>query len=247
MIRTEIKHKSSLGKKISTRIVTGFFLIVPILVTLWIATFLYEILTSWSTFIIELKAFDTLREQFFAFDTIVRLLSLILILLVLFILGSIIKYAIGLRAIKIMEKLIMKIPMLNVVYSTSQQLVDAVRNPNAGMFRQVVLFEYPRKGIYVIGFLTNENTKSCELVEKTEEALISIFLPTTPNPTSGFLLFVPKNDCVFLNMSITEAMRMIISGGAVSPPGPNHTVVLDSESIREKNKAVMDMMEKGGE
>jgi uncharacterized membrane protein len=146
-----------------------------------------------------------------------------------------------------MEKLIMKIPMLNVVYSTSQQLVDAVRNPNAGMFRQVVLFEYPRKGIYVIGFLTNENTKSCELVEKTEEALISIFLPTTPNPTSGFLLFVPKNDCVFLNMSITEAMRMIISGGAVSPPGPNHTVVLDSESIREKNKAVMDMMEKGGE
>jgi uncharacterized membrane protein len=172
-------------------------------------------------------------------------LSLILILFVLFILGSIAKYAIGLRTIKIMERLIMKIPMLNVVYSTSQQLVDAVRNPNAGMFRQVVLFEYPRKGIYVIGFLTNENKKSCELIEKTDQKLISIFLPTTPNPTSGFLLFVPKDDCIFLDMSITEAMRMIISGGAVSPPGPNHTVVLDPENIREKNKAALEMMKKG--
>jgi len=245
MIRTEIEHKSSIGKRISARVVTGFFLIVPILVTLWIASFLYQILTSWSTFIIELDAFDSLRHQLFAFDTIIRILSLILILFVLFILGSIAKYAIGLRTIKIMERLIMKIPMLNVVYSTSQQLVDAVRNPNAGMFRQVVMFEYPRKGIYVIGFLTNENKKSCELIEKTDKNLISIFLPTTPNPTSGFLLFVPKEECIFLDMSITEAMRMIISGGAVSPPGPNHTVVLDPENIREKNKEVLDMMKKG--
>jgi len=247
MIRTEIKHKHSLSKKISTRIVTGFFLIVPITITLWIAAFLYEILTSWSTFIIELKAFDSIREEFFAFDTIIRVLSLFLILLVLFVFGVIAKYAIGLKTIKIVERFIMKIPMLNVVYSTSQQLVDAVRNPNAGMFRQVVLFEYPRKDIYVIGFLTNENSKACELREKIGKEIISIFLPTTPNPTSGFLLFVPRNDCVFLDMSITEAMRMIISGGAVSPPGPNHTVVIDSEAVRKKNKEALKIINAGNE
>jgi uncharacterized membrane protein len=81
-----------------------------------------------------------------------------------------------------------------------------------------VLFEYPRKGLWVIGFLTNENKKAFEINDKTDEELISVFLPTTPNPTSGFLLFVPRRDCKFLKMSVAEGMRLVISGGAVSTP-----------------------------
>ena len=228
MINQDINTKTSLGKKISTRIVTGFFLIIPISVTLWIAIFLYNVLTDWSGFINDLDAVAELHDHIWGFETLVRFFSLLLILLVLFTIGAIGKYAAGRRTIHIFEKIIMKIPMLKVVYSTSQQLVDAVRNPGSGMFRQVVMFEYPRKGIYVIGFLTNENQKHCELTKKTNEQLISVFLPTTPNPTSGFLLFIPVDDCIYLEMSVTDAMRLIISGGAVSPPGPHNTVVIQT-------------------
>ena len=81
------------------------------------------------------------------------------------------------------------------------------------MFRKVVLIEYPRKGIYTIGFLTNENKEDWELSEKTGKDLISLFIPTTPNPTSGFLLFVPRKDCTFLDMKVSEGMKLVISGG----------------------------------
>ena len=244
MINSESQVKNSLGKKISTRIVTGFFLIIPIAVTLWIAVFLYNILTDWSGFINELDAVSKLHDHIWGFETLVRLFSLLLILIVLFAIGAVGKYAVGRRTIHVFEKIIMKIPMLNIIYSTSQQLVDAVRNPGSGMFRNVVLFEYPRKGIFVIGFLTNENKKHCELKKKTGEQLISVFLPTTPNPTSGFLLFVPKDDCIYLDMSVSDAMRLIISGGAVSPPGPNNTVVIQQNEIELRNKEVLELLNK---
>ena len=244
MINSEPPIKNSLGKIISTRIVTGFFLIIPIAVTLWIAAFLYNILTNWSGFINDLDLVSKLHEHIWGFETIVRLLSLLLILLVLFLIGAVGKYAVGRRTIHIFEKLILKIPMLNIVYSTSQQLVDAVRNPGSGMFRHVVMFEYPRKGIYVIGFLTNENKRHCELTKKTKQQLISVFLPTTPNPTSGFLLFIPKEDCIYLDMSVSDAMRLIISGGAVSPPGPHNTVVIQPDEIKLKSKEVLESLDK---
>jgi uncharacterized membrane protein len=102
------------------------------------------------------------------------------------------------------------------------------------MFRQVILFEYPRKGIWVIGFLTNENKSRFEVNEKSSGEMLSIFLPTTPNPTSGFLLFVPKKDCVFLDMTVAEGMRLVISGGAVTNVDEKeHNLVKD---INEKLK-----------
>ena len=244
MINSEPNIKDSLGKKISTRILTGFFLIIPISVTLWIAIFLYNILTDWAGFINELEVVSKFHDHIWGFETLVRLFALLLILLVLFAIGAVGKYAAGRRTIHIFEKIIMKIPMLNVIYSTSQQLVDAVRNPGSGLFRHVVLFEYPRKGIFVIGFLTNENKKHCEVKKKSGEQLISVFLPTTPNPTSGFLLFVPKDDCIYLDMSISDAMRLIVSGGAVSPPGPNNTVVIQQDEIALKNKEVFELLNK---
>ncbi|MFQ5717585.1 MAG: DUF502 domain-containing protein, partial [Nitrospinales bacterium] len=93
-------------------------------------------------------------------------------------------------------------------------LVDA----DIETFSQVVLLEFPRKGIYVIGFLTRETQG--EIQTKTDEDMVNVFVPTTPNPTSGFLVFVPKDQAITLSMTIEEAIKYVISGGIVSPPFP---------------------------
>jgi uncharacterized membrane protein len=222
MIDLPENRGSKLGR-VGNKILAGFLLIVPIVMTLWITAFLYDLLTDWAAWILEFKLFAPVRD-IFGFETIVRLFSLILVLAVLFGIGTVAKYAIGKRILTILEQGILKIPMLSIVYSTAQQIIDALRNPNAGMFRKVVLFEYPRKGLYVIGFLTNENNDNWEIDRKVGRDLISIFLPTTPNPTSGFLLFVPREDCIFLEMGIAEGMRLVISGGAVAPHGEHVAV-----------------------
>jgi len=89
------------------------------------------------------------------------------------------------------------------------------------MFRKVVLFEFPKEGVWSIGFLTNEYEDGFEVKDKLGgKELISVFMPTTPNPTSGFLMFIPREKCIYLDMEVAEAMRLIISGGAVVPPDP---------------------------
>ena len=215
MIDKPAKTGSPWGR-VGNKILAGFFLVIPIGLTIWLASFLYDLLTNWGAWILEFKFFEPVREVF-GFETIVRMTSLFLVFFVLFGIGTIAKYTIGKRIMTIIERGILKIQMLNIVYSTAQQVIDALRSPSGGMFRKVVLFEYPRKGLYVIGFLTNENSDDWELAKKTGKQLISVFLPTTPNPTSGFLLFVPREDCIMLDMGITEGMRLVISGGAVAP------------------------------
>ena len=215
MIELSQQHSSKIGKA-GNKILAGFLLIVPIVTTIWIALFLYDILTEWAGVILQLHIFDSIRNTF-GVETVVRLFSLLLILIVLYLIGTIAKYAIGKRIATVLERIILKIPMLNIIYSTIQQIRDALTNPKAGMFREVVLFEYPRKGLFVIGFLTNDNNEPWELAEKSGKNLVSVFLPTTPNPTSGFLLFIPKEECIFLKMSIAQGMRLVISGGAIAP------------------------------
>jgi len=123
------------------------------------------------------------------------------------------RYKFGRLLARFTEWLLLKVPLLRSVYVTSRQIGEALWTPQGNMFSKVVLIEYPRKGIYTIGFLTNENKKEWELSVKTNKQLLSIFVPTTPNPTSGFLLFVPREDCQFLDMKVSEGMKLVISGG----------------------------------
>lgn len=217
---------------VRNRIIAGLFVVVPLGITLWLGYFIFDKL-SISGLYITTSILDTLEkynfftsettifihdlEESLIFNIVVRLISLLIIISSLYSIGVIAKWTVGRKLISVAEQILMKVPMLNIVYSTIQQIGEAIWSPKGGMFRKVVLFEYPRKDIWVIGFLTNENDREWELDKKTNEELLSIFLPTTPNPTSGFLLFVPKKDCIVLDMDITEAMRLVISGGAVPP------------------------------
>ena len=200
-------------------IVTGALVAVPILLSLWVAWYLYSHLTDWG---IKLANSFQLMSELPAFwrTQIIRVLALVVVLAVLFFLGVLTKITIGRRLIARAQSLLLKVPLVNFIYSTCKQIGDTIMSSKKGnMFRQVVLFEYPRKGCYAIGFMTNENTpENSEAARRLGKGdLISVFMPTTPNPTSGFLMLIPRDECIMLDMSVSDAMRMIVSCGAILP------------------------------
>lgn len=114
------------------------------------------------------------------------------------------------------ERLLARMPVVRSVYGTLKQIFETVFAHSSRSFREVVLIEYPRRGIGAIGFVTGPTRG--EVQERSDDELVNVFLPTTPNPTSGFLLFVPRKDVIHLDMTIEEGIKMVISGGIVAPP-----------------------------
>lgn len=241
-----IRRDLSIWALIRNRVLAGLFLVVPMVISLWIGYFLFNQLTQWSVALITgvfksladmnfrgvgfLRIFSSLVDDMW-FLTLVRVFSLIAIVVLLFLIGELATWTFGRRVISITEWVLLKVPMLNSIYATTRQIGEALWSPGGGMFRRVVLLEYPRKELWAIGFVTNENKSSWEVGEKTGEDLISVFLPTTPNPTSGYLLFIPRRDCVFLDMDVTEGMRLVISGGAVQPATKGKEQPPNSEGV----------------
>ncbi len=208
------KTKSEIFKWLKSRFFGGVLVLAPILVTFWLAGFLYVKLTTWAVKLIQ--HFAPELHSLFWVQQVIRIGTLVLIITILLLIGEFMRYKAGRLLARFTEWLLMKVPILRSVYITSRQIGEALWTPQGNMFSKVVLIEYPRKGIYTIGFLTNENKEDWELSEKTQKQLLSVFIPTTPNPTSGFLLFIPREDCQFLDMKVSEGMKLVISGGVGS-------------------------------
>ena len=113
------------------------------------------------------------------------------------------------------EKIITSLPFVKTVYNTVKQIIDTFARQKSAIFQKVVLIEFPRKDIYAMGFLTGRGKG--EVQNKTPHDIINVFLPTTPNPTSGYLIMVPKDDVQELEMTVADGMKLIVSGGAVVP------------------------------
>ena len=202
---------------IRTCILAGIFVVIPILLSLWIAFSLFTNLTDWAVSYIRATPFSGMLSPFWT-NVVIRIFSLICLLAALFFIGLLARITLGRKLILLLEKLLLKLPIIRFIYSTCKQIGDAIWSSKGGnMFHQVVLFEYPRKGCYAIGFLTNENKNDFEVTRRLGKPMISIFMPTTPNPTSGFLILMPREECIFLDMTVAEAMRLIVSCGAVLP------------------------------
>ncbi|HEY9080887.1 DUF502 domain-containing protein [Magnetovibrio sp.] len=136
------------------------------------------------------------------------------------------------------ERVMDKVPVLRGVYKALKQILETVLAQQSNAFREAVLVEYPRRGMWVIAFITGRTQG--EVQSLTEQEVINLFVPTTPNPTSGFLIFVPKEDIVPLSMNVEEALKMVISGGIVTPPDhrpaeDRGTVVVRSTENTENN------------
>ncbi|MBU3933593.1 MAG: DUF502 domain-containing protein [Candidatus Omnitrophica bacterium] len=114
------------------------------------------------------------------------------------------------------ERLLSKVPMIGKIYVTIKQISRAFLGQGKYVFEKVVLVEYPRKGIYSLGFVTAQSCR--EIQEKTRPGAVYVFLPTTPNPTNGFFLIVPKDEVLPLEMSVADGFKLIVSGGTFSPP-----------------------------
>jgi uncharacterized membrane protein len=143
-------------------------------------------------------------------------LGLVVVLAGLTLIGMLTANFLGRWIMRLGEGIVDRMPVVRSIYSTLKQIFETVFAQTSRSFREVVLIEYPRRGIWAIGFVTGRTEG--EVQERREEDLINVFVPTTPNPTSGFLLFVPAEDLIPLDMTIEQGIKMVISSGIVAPP-----------------------------
>lgn len=143
-------------------------------------------------------------------------LGLIATVVLIFIVGVLTQSFLGRKLVSIGEWIVSKIPLVRNVYLGIKQLVEAIFMQNSRSFKRVVMVEYPRRDMWVIAFLTG--IAEGEVQNKTEKKVVNLFVPTTPNPTSGFYILVPEKDIVNLDMTVEGAFKLIISGGILTPP-----------------------------
>lgn len=141
--------------------------------------------------------------------------ALVLLIVIIFVVGFLARTFLGRIFIKLGERIVSRLPVVRIIYTALKQILQALLLGAGRQFRGVVLFEYPRKGIHSIGFVTG--AAQGQLRGGSGEERVNIFLPTTPNPTSGFLLMIPRKDLTYLDMTVEEAVKVIMSGGMLSP------------------------------
>jgi len=205
--KVNITTKPPLFQRLRNYFLTGLVAAAPVAITIWVAMWFVQSVDSWFAPFIP----NALRELPFSLPG----LGLIAALLLLTTLGFLTANFFGRAIIGYGESLVDRLPLIRGIYSTLKQIFETVATQSNKNFKSVVLFEYPRKDIWAIGFVTTE--AKGEISEKKDDNLLCIFAPTTPNPTSGYLLFVPKEDTVALDMSVEDAAKLIISAGLVIP------------------------------
>ena len=211
------------NKRISVHLksllLTGLFVVVPFLAALWLSWWIYDLLTVWAIGLagkLNLPGLEGENASFWV-EQGIRIAALAVMIAVLLFVGQLAQLTIGRRLINLGQRLLLHLPLVSFIYSTCRQIADAMQTSSGGMFHRAVLFEYPMPGSYAVGFVTNENQQGNEITDKLGKPLVSIFMPTTPNPTSGFLLLIPRDQCIFLDMSVSDAMKLIVSVGTVLP------------------------------
>lgn len=154
-------------------------------------------------------------------------LGFLIFLIVITLIGALTAGFVGRYFINLSERIVTRMPILRSIYAAIKQIFETILSTQSSAFREVVLFQYPRPGIWSLGFITG--LTEGEIQDLTEDEVLNVFLPTTPNPTSGFLLFIPKNDLLFLEMSVEDGIKMVVSGGILTPKK------LKEKSIETKN------------
>lgn len=213
-IVTSVKP-TSFSRKFRNAFLTGLLIFLPLGTTIFVLNFLLDLFKAPATRL----AFELgLQEDrlFFGLETLLAVVGLFVGVLSLTVLGFLSNYVLGKFFISTTEKILEKVPFLSTVYRSVKQIVETFGKENRAVFKEVVLIEYPRPDCYVLGFLTNDASGETEAV--IGKKLTNVFVPTTPNPTSGFLLLLPREDIFRLDMSVGDGMKMLISGGAVIPP-----------------------------
>ena len=199
------EKKRSFLVKFRNYFITGVVVLIPIGITAYLTLFIINISSK-----ILPKELNPNHYLPYNIPGVEIFISIILITFI----GWLSLSFIGRKLLKIFEDILQKIPILRTIYSAITQMTDTFTK-NQGKTKNVVLVEYPRKGSWAVGFATKENTR--EISNKTKHNLVNVFIPTTPNPTSGFLLMFPKEEVIYLDITFEQASRFIISAGTSDP------------------------------
>ncbi len=189
-------------------ILTGLLVLIPLFLTGWILLTLF----NWTDRVLGLIPRAYRPEELLGFP--IPGLGLILTVAIIFVIGGLVANVVGRKLVATGESILEKIPFLRWFYFSSKQIIEAVFISTQDSFRRAVLLEYPRKGLYSIGFITGE---SIGQLENSVPRSVTVFVPTTPNPTSGYLIVVPEAETIPLDWSVDQAFRVIISAGVIMP------------------------------
>ncbi len=200
-----------------TNFVTGLLLLLPGVITLALLKWLFGTVSSVTNILLVWVPREITHQQegkgemWWYWSLVALCIAGFLVALV----GLLARYYVGKRIIAAVDSLALRVPMLNKVYGTIKQVNEAFSSDKRSSFKTVVLIEFPRTGLYSLGFLTSDQNH--EVQARTRENVVSVFVPTTPNPTSGYLVMVPENKVTKLDMPVADGIRYIISLGSVSP------------------------------
>lgn len=194
---------------------SGFMLLAPLFVTCWVFLLLFEKIGGGFRDFFFFFVPSSLREHP-SLTVVWNILATIIVVVLITVLGYVSRYVLGKYFGGLAERFIQTIPGVSGVYNTVKQIVATFSSQNRNLFNKVVLVEFPRKGVHTIGFLTSK--MQSEAQARVGKELWTVFVPTTPNPTGGYLLLFPKEEVIELEMSVGDGMKLVISGGAVVPP-----------------------------
>lgn len=205
--------KHSIWHRTRTNFLTGLVIVAPVVITaylIWtVVTFIDDKVVPWVPAIYN-------PNSYVGYD--VPGFGVVIFLIFTAIIGALTKGIFGRQIVRFWENLIGKTPVVRSVYSGLKQIVETILSQSNASFKQACLIQYPRKGIWAIAFIsTSTRGEVNEKITETDD-LVSVFLPTTPNPTSGFLLFIPRSEVLLLDMSVEDAAKLVISAGLVMPP-----------------------------
>lgn len=199
-----------LGSKIKAYFFTGILVTAPVAITFYLA---YKLI-FWMDHLVNRILPPEFRPDTYLPVSIPGLGVIVLVLLMIFI-GMFAAGFFGRLFLRLGEWIVFKLPFISSVYSLIKQVFTTFLSNKNQAFNQVVMLEYPRKGLWILGFVSTDTQG--EIQKKLPEPMLNVFIPTTPNPTSGFLIFVPKSEVIVMDMTVEEGIKFVISGGIVSP------------------------------
>ncbi|MFC1461441.1 DUF502 domain-containing protein [Verrucomicrobiota bacterium] len=216
-----------MGKSVRMNMLVGLFLIIPVVATVLIIKFLFTFITDY-----------LVPQQWLQTDLgpIYRLIALVIVVLGLYFIGLLARNIIGKSMYRMGDYVLARIPLIKSIYISIRQISESLVSSRSSLFKQVVAIEYPRRGVYAIAFLTSALPSG--FMPGVQDAsgdpeFVSLFLPTSPNPTSGFLLMVPRSEIVPLKMDVAEGMKMVMSAGAVLPGESDRAVPTLLDRVEE--------------
>ncbi len=213
--------RSRLLVHLRTKLVRGLLLVLPFLITVWLLGLLFDIVngsvTPWVRRIVLRLGIDQLEGLLARLG--IPVMSLILTVALIYLVGLLASNLAGRRIGRVFESVVLRIPLVSWVYGSASQLLDAIGTGAQRTFSKVVILEYPRRGVWTVGFVTTETEHRLSPTGGSPGvSSVPVFLPTTPNPTSGWMVLVPTGELRVLNMTVEEGIKLVVSGGMVGPP-----------------------------